>query len=286
MIVGFLHNDNPRERLVAEAIMAGVRVHGDTGWSVSKGEAKANGYQAADVYVMVGVKSASQFHEILRGGAHVLYLDKGYLRHVAPSGPRVWEYWRVSLDSQHPTEAVLSKSYPDDRYRRWGKPFAPWRKGGDHVVIAGSSEKYHNFHGLDHPTAWAADVAKIINKRTSWPIIYRPKPSWKAAVPIDGTTFSGPEQTLEGVLRNAWCLVTHGSNAALDAILLGIPCVVVGGGVAKLISSSDLNDVDDPRLASDDERHRWLSALAYQQWTKPEMASGEMWSHVRRQILG
>jgi hypothetical protein len=287
VIVGFLHNDNPRERILAEAVLTGCRLVGDTAWMVSKAEAKADGYQKADVYAMVGVKSAEIFHEIMRGGAHVLYFDKGYLRHIAPNGPRVWEYWRVCLDAQHPTEAELMVPFPLDRYLSWNKPAQPWRKTGSHIVFAGSSEKYHNFHGLMHPTEYASRLVKTIRKSglSTRDIVYRPKPSWRAAEPVRGASFSDQSQSIADVLQDAWCLITHGSNAALDAIITGVPCIILGDGVAKVISSTELSEIENPRLASDEERMRWLSAVAWQQFTLAEMASGLMWSHIRPRIL-
>jgi hypothetical protein len=79
-------------------------------------------------------------------------------------------------------------------------------------------------------------------------------------------------------------MVTHGSNACFEAVCEGVPCIVLGNGVAKPISSTQLEDVDNPRLASDSEREAWLNGLSYWQWSRDEMESGECWDYVRRYV--
>lgn len=287
MRVCFVAADQPRERLLGEAIIAGAKAYGDDAWMVSKTfETEEILKQNADVYGMVGVKSKRIFHDVLRAGAHALMLDKGYTRHRTQSGPSGWEYWRVCVDCQHPTSYLLDQTYPPDRFRSWGKEVQSWRLDGGHIVFAGSSEKYHDFHGLPHPTEYAAKVCRRIWKATKRKVIYRPKPSWRDAVPVDGAQFSGPGESIASAMTNAWCLVTHGSNAAIDAVLAGIPCVVLGDGAARPISSTEIDDAAYPRMASSRDVNRWLAALAYAQFTIPEIASGMMWQQIRPRIVG
>jgi len=81
-------------------------------------------------------------------------------------------------------------------------------------------------------------------------------------------------------------LVTHGSNACFDAVCLGIPCIILGDAVAKNMSSTTLDEIESPRLASEAERHQWLSDLAYWQWTEAEHASGEAWDFLGKRLHG
>ncbi len=199
---------------------------------------------------------------------------------------KLWEYWRVAVDSHHPTATLMKTPRPDDRADTLGLTLLPWRRKGGPVVLAGSSQKYHDFYGLRHPTQWAGKVVKqIAAAMPGHPIVYRPKPSWREAVPIDGTIFSQGGDILE-VLEGAWALVTHGSNACFEAVLTGIPCVILGDAVAKPISSTTLEELPGPKLASYAERHQWLNNLAYCQWTLPEFASGVAWAVIRPQVFG
>lgn len=281
MKVRFWMSDKPRERLLAEAFLDGVRMHGDEVDKRSLGEPFA---ADCDVAVMVGVKSKDLWREHARAGVQLVYLDKGYDRHSRDDDIRGWEYWRAAVNGHQPT-SKFRPDYPKDRAELFGWKFKPWRKAGDHIVIAGSSQKYHSFYDLKDPTDYASKLVKFLKSHTRRPIVYRPKPSWKDAVPIDGTRFSARDESISQVLDNAWCLITHGSNACFEAMLAGIPSIVIGDAVMKPISTAEPAKAESLRLASDGERQQVLNFLAYQQWTMAEMLDGKAWPVIRRQFF-
>jgi UDP:flavonoid glycosyltransferase YjiC (YdhE family) len=281
--VAFLHSDKPRERELAESFLAGAALHGCETAAIPLGdEAEANSF---DVLAMVGVKSRERFHAYRAAGHRVVLLDKGYARHHRP-GARVWEYWRLAIDAHQPTAAVAAATCPSDRRDALGWEPKPWRKTGSKVVYAGSSEKYHAFHGITHPTRFARQVVTGLRKRTERGIVYRPKPSWQNATPLPKAMFSKSPETLAFLLESAWALVTHGSNACFDAVMAGVPCIVLGDAVARPISSTSLDDIESPRLATEKERAQWLANLAYWQWTEDEFASGQAWEFLKGQFDG
>ena len=279
MRVAFFANDKNREQDLARAFIAGVEAHGDIGYLRTNNSAAGN----CDVAVMVGVKSIDLYRACQSAGIHIIMLDKGYQRHRQP-GKRVWEYWRCAINAHHPTDTLMKIKRPRDRME--GVILQPWRtrtKRG-HIAIAGSSAKYHRFYNLPDPTTWAIEVVREIRKHTDRRIAYRPKPSWHDAVPIPDTIYSGHNHPIGGVLEGAHALVTHGSNACFEAVQAGIPSVILGNGVAKPISSTDISEVERPLLATLGERRRWLASLAYCQWSVLEFKSGEAWATIRPQI--
>lgn len=277
MRVAFFASEKQREQELAEAFLAGVKKHGDTGID-QIGE--RNG---TDVAVMVGVKSLKLYQECRAQGIHTIMLDKGYQRHKQP-GERIWEYWRVAIDAHHPTATLMKVNRPRDRMN--DLELTRWRtqtKRG-HIVIAGSSAKYHRFYDLPEPTEYATALVARLRQLTKRPIVYRPKPSWHDAIPIHGTKYSPPGEKIGDVLWGAHALVTHGSNACFESVLAGVPCIILGDGVARPISSTDIADIQSPHLASMRERQRWLAALSYCQWTLDEFSSGKAWGIIRPQI--
>ena len=283
MKVRFWHSDKPRERLLSEAFLEGVKLHGDQTDVRALGEAITID---CDVAVMVGVKSKDLFQAHARAGIQLIYMDKGYARHSRTDAIRGWEYWRVAVNGHHPTGKYRA-NIPGDRLKEIGWKFKPWRKEGKQIVIAGSSQKYHNFYDLKSPTDWATKLVKQLNDLSPRrQIVYRPKPSWKDAEPIVNTTYSKDNgEGIDEVLKGAHALVTHGSNACFEAMLAGVPSIILGDAVAKPISSTAIEDIEKPRLASDEEREALLRWLAYQQWTMAEMVSGLAWKNIRKQIF-
>lgn len=282
MKIAFLHSDKPRERILADAVLMGAARHGFETTGVSLSNTPQPGQ--FDVVCMVGVKSRELFRAHHRVGARVLYLDKGYCRGKRGGPVRGWEYWRIALDSHQPTNRLMARDYSERRWRRLGIRPEPWREAGDHVLIAGSSAKYHAFHELDEPTAYTAALIGDLQRKTNRPLVYRPKPSWLGAVPIDGARFSPPSESIGDVLDNAWAVVTHGSNACFEALVAGIPCVVLGDAVARPISSTSIEDIEEPRLAAEAQRSKLFHALAWWQWRAAEFASGEAWEFIRSEI--
>ena len=279
MNISFYASDKMREQELALAFLTGVEKHGDTGWVQPAGFVGIK----PDLAVMVGVKSRYLHRSCQALGVHTIMIDKGYQRHRKPGG-KGWEYWRCAIDAHHPTDMLMNIKRPSDRMA--GVELARWhaktRRG--HIVIAGSSAKYHRFYDLPEPTQWTVDLVAEIRRHTDRPIVYRPKPSWHDAKPIDGTRYSGPNENIADVLRGAHALVTHGSNACFEAVLAGVPCVILGDGVAKPISSTTIAEIESPLLASMQQRQKWLAALSYCQWTLEEFESGKAWAAIRPQI--
>jgi len=284
--VVFISADKDREEALAKAFLEGVAKGGDIGEIVYKGKRdclEADG----DVFCMVGVKSHKLFCEVRRAGKHVVFFDKGYFRHRGPN--RTWEYWRVAVNTHHPTEYVSRAKHGRERWDRISKRRAvkpkDWREG-DYVVYAGSSAKYHSFAGLPDPTTYAQDIVNRLRKLTNRLIVYRPKPTWLAAEPVKGASFSGREESLYDLLQRAHVLVTNGSNAGFDAVLEGVPTIVLGEAITKPISSTDLRDVEKPYLASYPDRDQWLWNIAWCMFTEAEMRDGLAWQAVRPQLFG
>lgn len=282
MKVCFLASDKAREQQLADVFLRGCIAHGDDGFMRSL---SASIVDDCDAVCMVGVKSREVFNAYRRAGKRIIYLDKGYSRHRVEGLARTWEFWRVSVGDHHPTATLMSVDRPFDRLERLKLDIKPWRASGETLVIAGSSEKYHQFYGLVGPTKYATGLVSKLRKR-GWTgeIVYRPKPSWRDAVAIPGTRFSPGKEALTKLLESAHVLVTHGSNACFEAAIAGVPSIILGEAVAKPISSTSLRQLQQPMMVSDDLRRQWLANLAYCQWTLAEIESGEAWNIIRPQI--
>jgi len=279
--VTFFASDKQREQDLGQAFIDGVRKHGDDGCvNALNGEAQtADDSEAA---IFVGVKSRELYAANRAAGIHTVMIDKGYSRHRI-EGTRIWEYWRVAVNGHHPTR-YLGEALPHDRLKLLNIELMPWHERGKHILICGSSAKYHQFYGLVDPTTYAEGLVAEIRSHTDMPIYYRPKPSWKDAREIRGAKWSPGGRTLDLYLRAAAVMVTHGSNACFEAVCAGVPCIITGDAVAKPISSTAVADINGPYLATDRQRRQWLANLAYQQWTMLEFRTGEAWATIRQQI--
>lgn len=287
MRIIFWCSDKPHERLLADAFVHGARAFGDE--CIVRPLTPDVIVEDCDLACMAGVKSSDMFWAHWEAKIHTLYFDKGYTRHGAPGPVKVWEYWRTSVDGHQPTRYLMDIARPIDRFQQLGIQFKKWRKPNakGHIVFAGSSQKYHTFYGMRDPTRFAKklfeDIRELGSRRE---IVYRPKPSWKDAMPINGTRYSTRPSDIEDELRGAHCLITHGSNACFEAMLEGVPSIILGDAVAKPVSVTEIEKLDDLLMVDDAQRIQWFSNLAYCQWKASEFLSGEAWQHIRPRVYG
>ena len=86
---------------------------------------------------------------------------------------------------------------------------------------------------------WLRDTLAILKEHTDRPIRCRVKMSYKEAVARGGVPLSED-------LKGAWALVTHSSNAAVEALLAGVPTFCTDPCAAWRMGLSDLTQIETP----------------------------------------
>lgn len=180
-----------------------------------------------------------------------LYWDRGYLR------PSAFDRWTV-----RGCQMTRIRPVPDDRWRALGLPRpAPWCRSGAKILVAAPSDTYAALHGL--PADWTQQAVDRIACATDRPIVVREK---------------GSDVPLARDLADAFALVTHGSAAAIEAVMLGIPVFVDETSAAAPVGSLCLDRIERPHYAPD--REPWLWSLAYSQFSRDEQLDGTVWKLV------
>ena len=144
------------------------------------------------------------------------------------------------------------KKRPDDRLKKFGVKIEPWQtKRGSKIVIIPVPAT----HARIHPSlvTWQASVTQQIKEVTDRPIVVKQK---------DRGHFSE-------TLKDAWCVVTNGSVAAVEAALAGIPVFAGDLCCGRPISAGHVTQIERPELV--DFRAEWASSLAYASWNASEI---------------
>lgn len=280
-------SDKGYENALSPGLIAGAAMHGDT---VEVKEIRDYAGPEGDGGIIVGVVKREVLWDHQRQGVNCIYLDKGFTRERAIwQGDNLPGWWRMCINAVHPTDYMMRHKWPFDRmaeqFWRGRPPKQREQQPTDHILIAGSSAKFHHTMGLPHPTLWAGAVIDSIRLYSDLPIVYRPKPSWADAEPVDGARFDhGQKTSIEGVLKDTRCMVTYGSIASVDAIMAGVPCIVLGNAPARPVSADGLEALTEPYWASDDQRLAWAANLAYSQFKPKEISDGTAWGIIREQL--
>lgn len=192
---------------------------------------------------------------MVRSGRPWFYVDNGYFAPYKTGG-----YFRVSMNAmQHDGTGPGNKAL----YEKIGKPIVPWRKSGRHVLVCFQSPRWMDmFHGGIE--AATSRLRQKLREHTDRPIVFRHK---------------GTDKPLERDLVDCHALVCFSSNAAVEAVLFGVPVFCLNDCAASRMGLNDLALIESPVYP--DDREPWAHALAANQWTLSDMHSGKTWSDLR-----
>ncbi len=243
-------------------------------------------YDAFDAHVFYGLEGNlsrmfAYYTERVDLG-RVVYVDLGYWQRRMQN--RLEGFHKVSVDARHPVAYYRRPQHPCGRGPAFTLPNNV-RGPDSHILVAGMSAKGALAEGYA-PYAWETEIVREIRKYTNRKIVFRPKPSDDGKPLIPDSILSVPKTEIGFDLRNCWALVTHHSNAAIDAILAGVP-VFCWGGVGYEFARQDLSLIEspDPGFPSWAAVRAWLDDIGHTQFTVVEMRSGVAWRHLKSEGL-
>lgn len=228
------------------------------GGRVIRGDVSAIGALPADVIPIVGC--SPELKPLIDGWRKAkrqfIYWDRGYWLRVfatwLPRGDNGGMY-RWHLNS---FQLQQIRDLPPDRLDVRRPPVRTWQKGGRHIVVANPTATYSRFHGLDD---WTGKTIAALAKLTDRQIVTRDKET---------------KRPLQADLEGAHCLVAHGSNAVVEAAIMGCPVFVHPDSAAALVGLTDLTKVEAPIYP---DREPWLRALSYSHFDERELVDGTLW---------
>jgi hypothetical protein len=195
-------------------------------------------------------------------GRKWIYWDRGYLRRIYATWlPQGFDggYYRWHINRPQMGEIY---DVPDDRWKalKLDDQIKPWNKNGKHIVVADTLPDYWNL--FSRPT-WTADIVATLKRHTDRPIVIRDKES---------------KRPLADELKDAHCLVAHGSIAAVESVVFGCPVFVDRLSAAAIVGETDFSRIEEPVYP---ERQPWLNSLAYCQFNEKELIDGTVWRLIR-----
>lgn len=241
------------------AFAAGLRKHG---WEVEL----VTRYRPADMVVFWGVRLAAEIAQQKARG-EVVVLERGYL-------PDRFQMASVSFGGGLNGRGEFRGPHADPS--RWQRLFAPllqpWRDNAEgEVLIMGQVTGDASIQGVDIEAFYARAAAAY--RALDFTVRYRPHPR--------GRTLPRAPRPLALDLESARFVVTWNSNSAVDAVLAGVPAIALDrGSMAWEVAGHELG-----RLPPAPDRAAWAHRLAWCQWSKAEMASGQCWDAVGRELV-
>lgn len=247
----------------ARALAAGLRRHGI--------EATIGGRaDAGDLPRRVACWGWRTGEQLRERGHEVLVMERGYLGDRFAWTSLAWN--GLNGRAEWPTP-------PDDngyRFRmNFGEDMREWSPDGAYTLILGQVRGDASLQGRDL-AGWYAEQS--IRFRDAGPVAFRRHPEsvrrkHHERIPPGVRQIGG---NLQGSFAEARAVTTFNSNSAVDAILYGKPAFVADPGSMAWDMRADLHGTAEP------PRGPWAAALAWRQWTIPEIERGDAWALVGR----
>lgn len=240
-------------------------------------------YQPCDIAVVFGVHKRAVPASYARGriiarhrglGKPMIVVEKGFVRRD--------EYYHVGWNGLNGRADFCNEDMPDDRWRALGVKLELHRTSarvGIDVVVCGQVPWDASVQDLDHVEWCRSTVSELVETRPNNRVIFKPHPNMGEETfgIVDAPTVSDYHVT-----PDVFCVVTHNSNAGVEAVIAGIPTVACDlGSMAWPVVSHGIT----PLLQwypTYEAREQWAANLAYAQWTLDEIAEGLPYVHLTR----
>ena len=191
-------------------------------------EVRPSFYGSPDILLLWGVgapvQAAARETQLARGG-RVIMLDMGYQRD--PLGRN--RMFRISLDAPHPQQWL--DQTPSNVLRGHWPLLEEEPVLGQYVLVVGMGPKSNQQYGMRD---WAKGKIQELEKsgisRTD--MLHRPKPK-RPFFPVHGVAHDAISP-MASLLRKSRLVVTHHSNAAVEAVIAGVPIDTEDGAAAWL----------------------------------------------------
>ena len=236
---------------------------------------KDNGKNVHFFWGLAG-KNIPEIQNCIARGEEWWYVDNGYITEQITRYPEPIikdydkTYFRLCKGGIHTT------SFKEHDDKRLNTEFKGWQSG-EHILVCPSSPTVSYYINDMTQEDWIKETTDKIKECTDRPVRLRNKPrpsnKWWGTDILDD-------------LKDAHCLVTNMSLAAVDAIINGVPCITHNRNVAAGVSSRDISykTLNYPFKPDGDKINRWMRMLSYNQFTIREIEDGIAFKVLQEQI--
>lgn len=254
-------------RTQAQLVERGLRNHGiEPLWR------RIYQWEPSDLAIIWGHKQTKLIASQREAGGDYLVMELGYF------GDRRGKFVSLGFNGLNGHAEFHAKNMPGDRWEKHGVPVAPWKTGGEYVLVMGQVAGDASLATCPDYPRWLVQACEKA-KAYGLPVYFRPHPLQRVADKVPVQRKTGP---LDQALAGAAAVIAWNSNSLVDAALAGVP--VIAGDRGSMAWPVAAHGIGDPLYRP--SRTQWLHDLAYCQWTHDEIASGEAWAHLSQRYAG
>lgn len=228
-----------------------------------------------DDILIRGISSGDYAKHALETNRNFYFIETGYLGNYRcdnnQTGRKI--YHRIEKNSMQQSRIM---DVPDDRWRELCA-FNPtlnyqgWKRPGSKILLIMSTDKPFEYYGTTKD-AWVDSTIATLKQHSDREIVIRQKAG--RGERTNDTIYDALDQDI-------YAVVTYNSIAAVEAIQYGIPAFCTAPTAASPVTTADFSQIENPPRLSEDIIYKWLSSVAYGQFSLNEILTGKAWSLVQ-----
>lgn len=228
-----------------------------------------------DPILIRGISSGGYAKHAIANNRDFYFIETGYLGNYRcdnnQTGRKI--YHRIEKNSMQQNRIM---DVPDDRWRELCS-FNPslnyngWKKPGSKILLIMSTEKPFEYYGTTKDQ-WVNSTIATLRQHSDREIVVREKAG--RGERTNDTIYDALDKDIHAV-------VTYNSIAAVEAIQYGVPAFCTAPTAASAVSTGDFSQIENPRKPSEDIIYKWLSSVAYGQFSLNEILTGQAWKLVQ-----
>jgi len=207
-------------------------------------------------------------------------------------GLRRNESFKIAINGVNRRADFADQDVDDTRWPLFKHTFKPWKQTGDNIIILGQHHASEQWNGMPSMNVWFEQQINEIRKHTTRPIQIRSHPrnpinfnfaKYKdvgLAPPVmDSNTID--DTNFKDTLKDAWAVINHSSNPAMEAVINGIPVFVSADSLCYDVGNHSLTHINNPKMP---DRQEWANKLSYTEWFEDEIEVGLPWARIKQRL--
>jgi hypothetical protein len=200
--------------------------------------------------------------------------------------------FKVAINGVNRKADFANQNVDDKRWPLFKHELKPWQQRGQTIILLGQHHASEQWAGLPDMRTWFESQVQQIRKYTDRPIQIRPHPRNNIGFDVKkfkNVTLKNPvidtskidDTDFKDTLKDAWAVVNHSSNPAMEAVINGIPVFVSEASLCYEVGNRSLETINNPAMP---DRTAWANKLSYTEWFPDEIQKGLPWRRIKSRL--
>ena len=211
---------------------------------------------------------------------------------IEVGGLRRNKSFKIGINGVNRKADFANQEVDDKRWPLFKHTLRPWQQRGQTIIILGQHNASEQWAGMPEMKTWLESQIQQIRKLTDRPIQIRPHPRNNIGFDVkkyQNVTIKNPvidvstidDTDFKDTLKDAWAVVNHSSNPAIEAVINGIPVFVSEASLCYEVGNHSFATINNPVMP---DRTSWVNKLSYTEWFPDEIEKGLPWTRIKKRL--